>query len=80
LTTCLSVQLRGGDNGTHTSTHGTDHDNRSSLGHKLRCLESTEPSAHDIDVEQLSDLLGRVVMSDVVLDDTSGSNEGLSVS
>jgi hypothetical protein len=80
LTTCLSVQLRGGDKGTHTSTHGTDHDNRSSFRHKLGCLESTEPSAHNIDVEQLSDLLGGVIVGDVVLDDTSGGNEGLSVS
>ena len=65
---------------THTSTHGSDHDDGTTLWHKLGGFKSTEPSSHDVDVEELSDLLSRVVMSDIVLNDTSGGDEGLLIS
>ena len=66
--------------GTYGSRHGTNHDHRSTFWHELGGLKSTEPSSHDVDVEEFSDLLGRVIVSDIVLNDTSGSDESLIIS
>ena len=70
----MPIQITGT---THTSTHGSDHDDGTTLWHELGGFKSTEPSSHDVDIEKLSDLLGRVVVGDIVLDNTSGGNEGL---
>ena len=66
--------------GTYGSRHGTNHDHRSPLGHELGSFKSTEPSSHDVDIEEFSDLLSGVVVSDIVLDNTSGSHESLTMS
>ena len=66
--------------GTYGTRHGTNHDDRSTFGHELRSFKRTEPSSHNIDIEQLSDLLGGVVVGDIVLDNTRGGDEGLEIS
>ena len=65
------------DKGTYGTRHGTNHDDRSTFGHELRSFKRTEPSSHNVDIEKFSDLLSRVVVSDIVLDNTRGGNEGL---
>lgn len=73
----MPIQITGT---THTSTHGSDHDDGTTLWHELGGFKSTEPSSHDVDIEELPDLFGGVVVSDIVLDDTGGGNEGLLIS
>jgi hypothetical protein len=80
LTTCLSVPTQVWRDGTYGSRHGTDHDHRSTLWHELGSFKSTEPSSHNVDIEEFSDLFSWVVVSDIVLDNTSGSNESLVIS
>jgi hypothetical protein len=50
------------------------------LWHELGSFKSTEPGSHNVDIEKFSDLFSWVVVSDIVLDNTSGSNEGLTIS
>jgi hypothetical protein len=80
LTTCTLAPIHMSWSRTYGSRHGTDHDHRSTLWHELGSFKSTEPSSHNIDIEKFSDLFSWVVVSDIVLDNTSGSYEGLIIS
>ena len=64
---------------THLPTHTPNHDDTAPSGrlHPLGSFQSAEPRAHHVDVEQLADLGGGVIVRDVVFDDTRGGDEGL---